>query len=101
MNRKDFAPLFSCRVPLKGKNVKRIFSSPPIGGIFNRNNSIPFCNGIYLKKTFCPTHKDIFKRKSLLQRDANYFLLTLLHSERPKLNTILAFLSAVGLSVSY
>ena len=30
-----------------------------------------------------------------------YFILTILHSERPKLYAILAFLSAIGLKISY
>ena len=35
------------------------------------------------------------------QPKVNIHLLTLLHSERPKLYTILAFLSAIGLNKNY
>ena len=41
------------------------------------------------------------KRADLLLLKVYHFNLTLLHSERPNLHTILAFLSAIGLIIHY
>ena len=54
-----------------------------------------------------PTFDCLKKNKKILQKNMIYmsfestsvFLLTLLHSDRPKLYTLLAFLSAKGLMV--
>ena len=60
-------------------------------GILSREATLPL--------TFwAPVSESTLREKNLLLLE-QIFPLTLLHSERPKLHTILAFLSAVGLRV--
>ena len=74
-------------------------------GVFSECNRVKvFLSSVGLKEKTCVTSwaMVIFISPSKIKQRANIFLLeltllTLLHSERPKLYTNLAFLSAIGL----